>query len=195
MYYVVTYRGQFGYIKPWTAVRDSLTYSQQFLTPSIVEGMEKKLFPEMLDKPGKIERIARHKLQYSGISEQAETTCTRGLTKLPRTNLVTRGNVKGNIINFAPLTRGVMIYPVLYLAFYNESDAREAATQHLCLCRNEDIVLPDEDIVEMSEQEFNALEGFELRFGDSEHSFPVGYSRFDGELKSGHIENNGIALG
>lgn len=33
--YVVTYKGQFGFIKPWTAVRDEETFSQQFLTPSI----------------------------------------------------------------------------------------------------------------------------------------------------------------
>lgn len=48
--YVVKYTGVFGFIKPWTAVRDSLTYSQQFLTPSIIEGIEKKLFPELLNE-------------------------------------------------------------------------------------------------------------------------------------------------
>lgn len=42
MLYIVKYSGPFGFIKPWTAVRDSETFSQQFLTPSIVEGMEKK---------------------------------------------------------------------------------------------------------------------------------------------------------
>ena len=39
-YYVVKFTGPFGFIKPWTAVRDASggeTYSQQFLTPSIVE--------------------------------------------------------------------------------------------------------------------------------------------------------------
>ena len=46
--YVVTYKGAFAYIKPWTAVRDGETFSQQFLTPSIIEGIEKKLFPELL---------------------------------------------------------------------------------------------------------------------------------------------------
>ena len=46
--YIVEYNGTFGFIKPWSAVRDSKTFSQQFLTPSIVEGMEKKLFPEMI---------------------------------------------------------------------------------------------------------------------------------------------------
>ena len=47
--YVIKYVGPFGFIKPWTAVRDSETFSQQFLTPSILEGIEKKLFPELLD--------------------------------------------------------------------------------------------------------------------------------------------------
>jgi len=45
-YYVVKYSGPFGFIKPWTAVRDSKTFSQQFLTASIIEGIEKKLFSE-----------------------------------------------------------------------------------------------------------------------------------------------------
>ena len=47
MYYVVRYEGPFAFIKPWTAVRDGVTYSQQFLTPSVLEGIEKKLFPEL----------------------------------------------------------------------------------------------------------------------------------------------------
>lgn len=50
--YVVTYTGKFGFIKPWTAVRDGETFSQQFLTPSMIEGIEKKLFPELLEKHG-----------------------------------------------------------------------------------------------------------------------------------------------
>jgi hypothetical protein len=29
--YVVKYSGPFGFIKPWTAVRDNETFSQQFL--------------------------------------------------------------------------------------------------------------------------------------------------------------------
>jgi len=31
-YFVVKYTGPFGYLKPWTAVRDGETFSQQFLT-------------------------------------------------------------------------------------------------------------------------------------------------------------------
>lgn len=198
MYYVVKYTGVFGFIKPWSAVRDGLTYSQQFLTPSIIEGMEKKLFPDMLHKNGAIEHIARHKLQYCELSEQNEVAQPRGLTKIKKISktesLITHGNYKNSKINFPPITRGVMIYPVLYLAFNSGNDARIASTQHLCLCRNEDIVLPEEQILEMSENEFDNLNGFELRFGESSTSFPVGYSRYDRVMKTGWIEFNGKSL-
>ena len=60
---VVKYSGPFGFIKPWTAVRDSETFSQQFLTPSIVEGIEKKLFPETLSISG-INKITGHRISY-----------------------------------------------------------------------------------------------------------------------------------
>ena len=75
--YVVTYKGQFGFIKPWTAVRDGETFSQQFLTPSIIEGIEKKLFPELLNVPG-IHKILRHKLKYDSLDSQQEVTQPRG---------------------------------------------------------------------------------------------------------------------
>ena len=78
MYYIVKYTGKFGFIKPWTAVRDGETFSQQFLTPSIIEGIEKKLFPETLNLNGQITKIARHKLSYSAIDSQQEVTQTRG---------------------------------------------------------------------------------------------------------------------
>lgn len=65
MMYIVKYKGKFGFIKPWTAVRDGETFSQQFLTPSIIEGIEKKLFPELLNNNGVICKIKRHKLNYA----------------------------------------------------------------------------------------------------------------------------------
>ncbi len=69
MLYVVKYTGPFGYLKPWTAVRDGETYSQQFLTPSIIEGMRQKLG---------VSAILRHKLTYIGLSMQQEQTQPRG---------------------------------------------------------------------------------------------------------------------
>lgn len=195
MYYTVRYTGIFGFIKPWTAVRDGETFSQQFLTLSIIEGMEKKLFPELLNCNGEIKKIVRHKLSYDAIDSQQEVTQTRGITKLPNSNFGTRGTWKNGKINFTPITRGVMLNPVLYLAFAEKSDAETAAKQHICLCRNEDVMLPDTEVYEFSDEEFAELDGFELRFGESEQSFLVGYNRFDnGKPMYGWIEYNGNKL-
>lgn len=79
----------------------------------------------------------------------------------------------------AILDRIVMLHPTLYLAFETKEDAQKASRQHLCLCRNEDLVLPNEDILELTESQFDKLNGFELRFGESEQSFLVGYNRFN----------------
>ncbi|MDR3062023.1 MAG: hypothetical protein LBU57_07920 [Dysgonamonadaceae bacterium] len=170
MYYVVKYSGPFGFIKPWTAVRDSKTFSMQFLTPSIVEGIEKKLFPELLSENGKISKIVRHKLVYSSVNVQQEQTQSRGWEKKTQTKTMIRPK--------SILERGILIDPTLYLAFEHRDDTEVACKQHICLCRNEDILFPSEES-EMTEEDFNNLSGFELRFGKNEKAFLVGFNRFD----------------
>lgn len=179
--FVVKYEGHFGFIKPWTAVRDSETFSQQFLTPSIVEGIEKKIFPELLDTKG-IQKIKRHRLNYLGIDIQQERTWSKGGFKAKRD----KGKWKTNL---AILNRGIMLEPYLYLAFENHQDAQKAMMEHICLCRNEDVMLPSE-LFELSESEFDEIDGFELlKDGDENAMFKVGHNRFDdtkemyGELK------------
>ncbi len=162
MYYVVKFSGPFGFIKPWTAVRDGKTFSQQFLTPSIIEGIRQKL---------EVESILRHKLKYSAISVQQEQTQTRGWENKSEQKLMVR--------NQSILERGIMIDPVLFLAFSCERDAIKGTQQHICLCRNEDILLPDPEILKMEEPMFNQIAGFELRFGESDDSFLVGFNRFE----------------
>ncbi|NJK84354.1 MAG: hypothetical protein HC912_11790, partial [Saprospiraceae bacterium] len=82
----------------------------------------------------------------------------------------------------------VMLNPHLYLCFANEQDAEIALQQSICLCRNEDLLFPEQMQV-MSFEEFDEIEGFELHFSDSERGFKVGHNRFDeasemfGELK------------
>jgi len=159
-FYVVLYKGEFGFIKPWTAVRDGETFSQQFLTPSIIEGIRQKLG---------VSEILRHKLSYASISIQQETVHARAWKKSRST--YSREN--------SILKRGVMIKPRLYLAFPSSEDAHKAIKQHICLCRNEDVLLPQGKIFQMTEEKFNEIEGFELRFGRSAQSFLVGYNRFD----------------
>ncbi|MGA7719939.1 MAG: hypothetical protein WCA84_02055 [Ignavibacteriaceae bacterium] len=182
--YTVKHSGPFGFIKPWTAVRDNETYSQNFLTPSIIEGIEKKLFPELLEQKNYECRIIRHRLTYAGLSKQQEQTQPRGIT-------TTVKKKEGITIISRPrsiLTRGVMINPVLYLAFAKLEHAEQAVQQHICLCRNEDVLLPivfptGEYIANVKEDEFdkadNGYNGFELRFGKTEQSFIVGFNRFD----------------
>lgn len=159
-YYIVKYKGAFGFIKPWTAVRDSETFSQPFLTPSIVEGMRQKL---------EVSAILRHRLHYSGISKQQE------VTQPADWEVSAKGKAKR-----APaiLTRGVLLYPTLHLAFGTLEEAELAAIQHLCLCRNEDLIYPVEQPILMSADEFNGLPGVELEFVKHEDSFIVGYNRF-----------------
>lgn len=169
-YWIVKYSGPFGFIKPWTAVRDSETFSQQFLTPSIVAGIEKKLFPELLNMDG-IQKIKRHKLNYCGIDIQQERTWAKGGFQFSKE----KGVYKTNL---GILKRGVMLNPHLYLAFDNADDANHAAVQTICLCRNEDLLFP-EQIIEMTASEFDDIYGFELHFTDSENGFKVGYNRFE----------------
>lgn len=172
-YYVVKYSGQFGFIKPWTAVRDSETFSQQFLTPSIVEGIEKKLFPELLAEKynGKIEKIKRYRLNYQGLDIQQERTWSKGGINVYKD----KGQYKTNL---GILNRGVMLNPDLYLAFENKEDALIAFTQTVCLCRNEDLLFPV-DFLEFSDIEFDTIEGFELVLTNPENGFKVGHNRFN----------------
>lgn len=181
-YYVVKYSGPFGFIKPWTAVRDSETFSQQFLTPSIVEGMEKKLFPELLSELG-IKKIKGHRLSYSQINQQQEVIQTRGWNTKKK---------KKQILFDRPtavLIRGVLLSPILHLAFENKEDAEIACQQHICLCRNEDILLPQE-IMEIEKEDFDTddFNGYELIFEKKQESFQVGYHRASNEPMYGWLK-------
>ena len=164
--YVVTFEGPFGFIKPWTAVRDELTYSQQFLTPSTIEGMRQKLG---------VSAILRHRLAHQGFSRQGETTQSAGI----KTKTVKSRNEITYKRPTAVLDRGVMLNPRLHLAFPTYGDAERAHGQHLCLSRNEDVIMPDGPIQELSVSAFDDLTGFELRFGREEDAFMVGYNRYE----------------
>lgn len=169
--FIVKYTGQFGFIKPWTAVRDAETFSQQFLTPSIVEGMEKKLFPELLKEKG-IYKIQRHRLAYEQMTAQQEQIQPRGW------NIKSKRAERLKAIT----VRSVLLNPTLYLAFELEEDAKIALRQHLCLCRNEDIIFPlniEKVSIEEWEEDEERFAGYELIFEKNENSFLVGYNRFN----------------
>ena len=175
--FIVKYTGSFGFIKPWTAVRDEEVYSQQFLTPSLVGGLERKLFPELLKEPWGIYKIKGHRLTYSQISQQQEQTQPRGW------NEKGRGAKKEYSRPYAILKRGILVNPILFLAFDNREDAENASKQHICLARNEDILYPKEEIIETTHTDFNENEelfyGFELVFEKNDNAFLVGYNRLN----------------
>ncbi len=175
--FIVKYTGPFGFIKPWTAVRDEEVYSQQFLTPSIVGGLERKLFPELLKEKWEIFKIKGHRLTYSQVSQQQEQTQPRGW------NEKGRGAKKEYSRPYAILKRGVLVNPILFLAFENKDDAEKASKQHICLARNEDILYPDQEIIETSIDDFNENDelfyGFELVFEKNDSAFLVGYNRLN----------------
>jgi hypothetical protein len=164
MFHIVQYTGPFGFIKPWTAVRDELTFSQQFLTPSIIEGIRQKL---------EVSAILRHRLSYAGISRQQEQTQPRAWDqKIDRKSKIATMSRPRSIIK-----RGIMLSPVLTLAFTSQEDASKASEQHVCLCRNEDILFPVSSNT-VTADEFENISGFELLFGKGPEAFVVGYNRF-----------------
>lgn len=175
-YYVVKYSGPFGFIKPWTAVRDSETFSQQFLTESILTGIERKLFPELLKEPPGVRYIKSYRLSYEQISGQQEKIQTRGW------NSTKQKGSKAILFErpTAIIIRGTLIKPVLLLAFEEKEMAEHAAKQHICLCRNEDILFPEE-VIEVSNEEYESdierFAGYELVFEKNEKSFLTGYNR------------------
>jgi len=183
-YFVVRYEGPFGFIKPWTAVRDSETFSQQFLTPSIVEGMEKKLFPDLLDQNG-IFKIKGHRISFDQISGQQEQIQTRGWNSTRKGKEILFERPNGILI------RGVMINPKLDLVFSTLDDAEKAYRQHVCLSRNEDVLFPIQ-IIETTISDFDQNEelfkGFELVFEKTENSFLVGYHRLTLEPMYGWLK-------
>lgn len=154
MYHIVTFTGPFGFLKPWTAVRDGETRSQQFLTPSVVEGMRQKL---------EVSAILRHRLRYAGISDQQEQTQPRAWQKQRP---------------YSVINRGLLLRPILLLAFPTLEDAENAATQHICLCRNEDLLYPQGNPEILTIEQFDEKEGIELIFGPSDDAFCVGFNRF-----------------
>ncbi len=185
--HVVKYSGPFGFIKPWTAVRDGETFSQQFLTPSIIKGIELKLFPEFLSgelSDNNIHKIIRHRLSYNAISVQQEQIHPKAF--IVKRNIASRPK--------SILKRGILINPILHLAFENFNDAQRASEQHICLCRNEDVLLPDKVIQELTENQFDTIDGFELIFIEGNDSFMVGFNRFNNlepEPMYGKIEIHG----
>lgn len=165
-YYVVIFTGPIGFIKPATAVRDEQIYSQRFLSPSTIEGMRQKLGVSSIDRA----RLYAERLS----SAQRETN----QAPTPRTRSTLSRNT--SIVD-----RHLLVHPRLHLGFRNREDADLAATQHLCLCRNEDVVLPVQ-LQQMTGAEFDALPGFSF-VSNEDGGVVAGFNRYTNEYDRGDI--------
>ncbi len=172
--YAVRYVGVMAFIKPFSAVKDELIYSQQFLSESTIAGIERKLFPELLNSPYKLHKIKRYRLSYSNMCITKEITQAKGFNdyKFGDGRLYTTGKYKNGIVSVLPLKRGVLINPILTLLFENKKDAESTLFQHIHLCRNEDILFPEsmEEVVNGDFDDENLYPGFEMIFKKTSQS-------------------------
>lgn len=186
--YIVQFKGTFGFIKPSLAVNHGYIKSQNFLSQSTIEGIEKKIFPNFINDIG-IQKIIRYKLQYQGYSEQTEVS--RSLYRVSIPNIPNAKGYQTNIIK-----RDVLMHPVLTLAFTEREYALLATYQHFSLSRNEDIMYPipfsnDTFVKEITEDDFNLLKGVELIFDESHYnSINVGFNRYTKKEDKGYIHVN-----
>lgn len=178
MKYVVKFNGVFGFMKPFNANRDNKIKSLDFLPPSTLMGIEKKLFPDVHDSR-KMEKIVRYRLDFDSISYQQEET--RSITAKKK-----KGEFK---YNTSIISRGVMINPVLYLMFDDINDAKCAQEQTICLSRNEDILLGGELITYDDEESFNEINGYEsfTSTEEDDDSIYCGRNRYD-DMKNQYVK-------
>jgi hypothetical protein len=120
-------------------------------------GIERKLFPELiLNENGKLNKILRYRLSFQDISFQQESTRSinyeRKVSKLNKKKYFSA--------NTSTIKRGLLVNPILYLMFNSKEDSENVMIQHICLCRNEDIMLPTELIELNDESEFDDEERF-----------------------------------
>jgi len=157
MKYIIKYEGSFGFIKPWSAVRDTKTKSCFYLTPSILMGIERKLFPELsLNDNGKLNKILRYRLNFQDVTFQKELT--RSINYINKTS---KSNKKKYFIaNTNTVERGLLLNPVLYIMISSINDIDIFMSQHICLCRNEDILFPTKIIEIENDDNFNTDEQF-----------------------------------
>jgi hypothetical protein len=83
-----------------------------------------------------------------------------------------------------------LLSPELVLGLATAEDAAVAVRQHVCLSRNEDLLLPTAPAKLLSTVEFAALPGFELLpvSAEADGAFLVGHNRYEANTPMyGHL--------
>jgi len=173
--YVVEYTGTFGFIKPFSANRDELMFSQRFITSSILIGMRDKLGTSP---------IRRHKLYSPHQLDIEQVTTESKVVKKHIIRLIKDCDIKcTDPTNQSIVKLGKLVNPKLYLAFDKKYDAEKASQQSLNLCNKEYLIFPS-DPYEMYESEFNNIPGVEFFETDDESDFSYGFSRYNFNTKT-----------
>lgn len=150
----------FGFISPWNSVRDDETYSQTYLTPSMLNGIEEELQLPMGS-------IIRHKLIFDSASI--------GIMEQIKTPKYYKGGVNTSIHK-----RHYLINPEIILAFNTKEEAEYALQYTIYLGQLEFTIAPDVEfgVKVYSEEEFDNLSGVETFSTNEEEGFFCGVNRF-----------------
>ena len=178
--FVIKYSGPVGFIKPINSARGYYMRSQENVTESTLVGIEYRLFSEHGYEPtGKLQKIVRHKLHNYGIVNQDEMAKRSYLFEDKNGN-------KGYRDKRKIIVRGLLVNPELYLAFDNEDDMAIAKRSIISLCRNEDILVPEELMLDVDEKDFDLIDGVEYIPDDNSEEF-FGINRYNKSPMYGHL--------
>lgn len=168
-----------GFIKPWNAVRDSETYSLTYLPPSMINGIE-----QHLGLP--IDSVKRHKITFSKNGMSSEQVKTTNGTYWENGeefnhNIGTKEErVESGIHKIHQL-----IDPEIIFGFESKEHAEIAYNDMIYVGRSEYALYPNADfgIVEMTDAEFDELEGVETFQTDDEYAVFCGFNRAKNDEK------------
>ena len=164
----------FGFIKPYTGVRDIETYSTTYLPTSLINGIE-----NYMEIP--FNSIVRHKLIFSKYGQSKEMVKTSNGTIWYKNNIYER-DVDNKGFNFIHY-KHCLINPEIIFAFTDKSLAEIAHSTTIYLGQTEYIIYPEGEIFEITEEEFNKLEGVETFPSDKENGIFCGFNRFNNNQK------------
>lgn len=153
---------KYGFIKPYNAVRDDETYSLTYITPSMLDGI--------IHEHELKGRILRHKLTFDGMTKN-DYKKSRVFNDLDHdSNNGVFSEVIDDDVQMSPHTRHSLINPTLTLVFELKEDAEQMCTETIYIGQSEYYIYPIEEF-EISEDEFNELEGVESFITDEDDEF------------------------
>lgn len=168
-----------GFFKPYNAVRDlNGTYSLTYLPPSVINGIE-----NWLEIPQG--SILRHKLTFdkNGMTRELVKTTYGVYWKNGKEFKCFVVDKSGNKQYDGMCIKHCLVNPEIIFAFDTKEHAEIAAKTTIFLGQMEYIIYPQDDIKEMSEEEFDKLPGVETFQCEENNGVFCGFNRFKNNEK------------